>query len=94
MIPVEWTARARDDLAKIDAYWWSIDEDLAETLLSRIEAAANILRERPRIGRLVDESVRKWGIRGTPYLLLYRDRSDRIEVLRVHHASQDWAGNP
>ena len=88
-----WTAKAQHDLAEIDAYWWAIDRDLAESLLARIEAAADFLREQPRIGRLVEEPARKWGVCGTPYLLLFRDASDRIEIPRIHHGREDWSGD-
>ncbi|WP_156680979.1 type II toxin-antitoxin system RelE/ParE family toxin [Sphingomonas profundi] len=94
MRAIEWTRPARDDLAEIDAYWWAIDQAVADGLLASIEDAAEILRDAPRVGRTIDADTRKWSVRGTSYLLLYRHRDDRIEILRVQHASRNWSPAP
>lgn len=88
---VEWTPLARDDLAAIDAYYWPIDPELAERLIQEIDNAARFLTGAPRAGPMIEAlDAHKWRVRATRYLLIYRIRSDAIEILRVFHASQDW----
>lgn len=91
MRDVEWTPVAREDLAAIDAYWWAFNRERADEILDRIEAAGGFLSGMPHADMMLeDRPARKWRVRGTSYLLIYRIHDDRIEILRVHHASQDW----
>lgn len=41
-----------------------------------------------RPGRV--SGTREWVVSGTPYLLVYRERGDALEVLHVWHEAQDW----
>lgn len=34
--------------------------------------------------------TREWVIQGTPYIMAYRVREDRLEVLRVLHTAMEW----
>lgn len=87
-----WSPLALDDLAAIDDYWWSHNRDRAEEILDRIEASGNYLVELPHAGPAIDNlSARKWKVKQTDYLLIFRIHPDRIEVLRVQHASQNWS---
>lgn len=91
MRPLRWTPPAEADLAAIDAYWWSIDGNMADVILERIRSAGDFLRSVPQGGTPIDRTAaRKWRAAHTPYLLIYRLRDDAIEILRVHHARQDW----
>jgi plasmid stabilization system protein ParE len=86
-----WSIPAEADLAGIDDYWFGLDRDQADRLLDRIEQAAERLRFLPEGGPIIgNDTTRKWRVAGAPYILLYRVRSDAIEILRVHHARQDW----
>ena len=88
---VEWTAPAEADLASIDTYWMHFGEDQADRMLERIHAGGDFLAELPHAGAAMDDiDVRKWGIRGTAYLLLYRVLNDRVQILRVRHTAEDW----
>jgi plasmid stabilization system protein ParE len=53
-------------------------------------AAARFLAERPEAGPALADGARKWRVRGTDYVLIYRPVRQGIQVLRVHHARQDW----
>ena len=87
---LDWTTKASNDLAAIDAYWWENAPDRADELLDRIVAAAEFLLG-PHAGPALDESTaRKWNVRSTRYILIYRVGEDSIQILRVHHASEDW----
>ena len=86
-----WSRLARDDVFAIADYYDSIDPDLAESIVDRIDGAAQTLLTNPRIGPLVSQlGARKWNVPHTPFLLLYAVRGSEIEVRRVRHAASDW----
>ena len=57
----------------------------------RIVEAARRLREHPQIGRPgLREGTREWIVSRTPYVLVYRETAQAVEILHVWHAAQDW----
>lgn len=92
MRSLDWTIKARDDLAAIDAYWWENAPDKADEILDLIRTAAEFLLGMPHAGPALDEgAARKWNVRSTRYILIYRISDSDIQVLRVRHASEDWS---
>ncbi len=80
-------------LARQDLYHIAFDEMLldADLLISRIEKAPLILLDFPELGEQIwPVGRRKWRIKGTPFLLLYRVRTEAIEISRVRHVREDW----
>ena len=61
--------------------------DFAERLLERLA----LLGTQPGMGRVgrVPET-REWPLDGTPFLVIYRERPDSVEVLRVLHGARRW----
>lgn len=91
MIGIEWSVPARIDLEAIDDRFCLIDVALAERMIERIEQAGDFLREHPSAGpTILSGTVRKWRVRGAPYLLFYRTLPNRVEILRVRHDREDW----
>ena len=88
---VIWTARARTELDEIADYVAPISASAALELVRRIRKAGNQLGEHPHTGRpgRVDES-RELVLAGTPYILPYRVRDGRVEILAVMHTSRQW----
>lgn len=94
MKTVGWSDRAIVDLEEIDDYWLQYSETAAEENSLKIEKAAEFMATMPRAGPAVrGRAARKWSVATTRYLLVYRVIDDGIEVLRVHHGSQNWTGN-
>ena len=57
----------------------------------KIEAAAAFLVNLPRAGSPLENGLaRKWRVPATPYLLVYRALTDRVEILRVYHERMNW----
>ncbi|MBB5686117.1 type II toxin-antitoxin system RelE/ParE family toxin [Sphingobium boeckii] len=91
MRAIVWTTPAEHDLEEIDDYWLKHNPERADAILDVIEAAGNFLTTMPHAGPAVHSlAARKWSVSTTDYVLVYRVHVDRIEVLRVHHARQDW----
>jgi toxin ParE1/3/4 len=90
---LDWTARAKADLADVLRYYNDVDFALGESLFVRIITAPAPLLDQPGIGSPTRKSgIRKWRVKRTPFLLFYRLRKDgALQILRVRHAAQDWA---
>jgi len=90
-VKLRWTKRA---LAEIDAIFPYVSTDsptAAERLALLIETKVQSLLDHPNLGRpgRVD-GTREFVVTGTPYILPYRVRNGRVEILAVLHASQQW----
>lgn len=86
-----WTPDALNDLGRLDDHYRNIDTDLAQKMAQAMFAAGRFLAENPRAGPFVaDAPVRKWRVQRFPLLLLYRERNNTVEILRVRHARENW----
>jgi plasmid stabilization system protein ParE len=86
-----WTPDALGDLEKIDKYYSSYDPDLGWRLGQAAFAASRFLSENPRAGPFVKDSpLRKWRIKRWPIILIYRERNNSVEILRLRHSSENW----
>ena len=67
--------------------------DAALALVEEIESRVQHLKKHPRSGRIApalnDEMVRELVIRGD-YLVVYEIQGERIEILTIRHAKQDF----
>jgi len=90
-VKLVWARRALADLDAIFAYVAAGNPKLAERLTFEIEARARTLTEHPEIGRAgrVD-GTREFVLIGTPYILPYRVRDGRVEILAALHAAREW----
>ncbi len=85
-----WSRPARQDLYRIafDEMLWDV-----EVLVERIEKAPLLLTEFPELGEMIGSTGRrKWRVKGTPFLLIYKSRKGTVEISRVVHAASDWQG--
>lgn len=88
---VIWTPKARDDLRGISHYIGAFDGHAALALVRRLRAAATHLGEHPETGRAGRvEETRELVVTGTTYILPYRVRDGRVEILAALHASRQW----
>ena len=85
-----WADSAEADLYSIADYYAQRDADLPDEILGRIIAAPLILLDQPRLGTLVELDLRKWAVRHTPFVLLYRTEDASVEVARVIHTASNW----
>jgi toxin ParE1/3/4 len=89
---VEWSPQAIADLAALRA---TIAEDnpaaAQRVALHVIRNVEELLAANPSIGRWGRVSgTRELVIPQTPYIVPYRVRNNRIEVLRVYHGARKW----
>ncbi|MCM3880280.1 MAG: type II toxin-antitoxin system RelE/ParE family toxin [Vicinamibacterales bacterium] len=88
---ISWSPRAIAHLADLRAY---VEHDnpgaagrIATALLAAVERLA-VLPNRGRPGRVA--GTRELVVTGTPYVIPYRLRGDRLEIIAVFHGRQKW----
>lgn len=89
---LSWTEPARRDLRDLDAWLSSeADPETAIRILSAIRERADFLLDFPGGGPVYRGDRHSLRVNHTPCSLVYRVLDEtRIEILRIHHAKQDW----
>lgn len=81
---IEYRARALRDASWFIQYYVNAFPEELVNATGRLRRAEELLRENPLIGSpTLTSGTRKLPIRRTPVTLVYRVRSDRIEILRI-----------
>lgn len=88
---VAWSGPARRDLIAIADYIATDDPVAALDVLDRIDSIVGRLADHPRSGRpgRIAET-RELVIPETPYIVAYRVRDERVQILRILHAARKW----
>jgi toxin ParE1/3/4 len=88
---VTWSPRAQDHVQEIVTSLAHDDPEAADRMIDRIFAVTANLEAHPALGRPGRVSgTRELVISGTPYIVVYRARGDRVHVVAVWHSSRRW----
>jgi toxin ParE1/3/4 len=90
-VNVIWTRPALHALEAIGDYISGENPIAAERTVRRIRERVNELRAHPHLGRpgrIAD--TRELVVPGTPFIVPYRVRDERVEVLSVFHGARKW----
>lgn len=88
---VRWTTAALSDLDEAHDYIAEDDELAADSVAQRLTDAVSYLEDHPTLGRAGRlRGTRELVVSGTPFIVVYRVRSDELQVLRVLHHSRRW----
>lgn len=89
---IKWTQGALRNLKQAVGYIAQEDPRAAERVAIAIYGAVARLEIYPLVGRLSNlaKNLRTLVVRQTPYSVRYRIRGDTVEIIRVHHQSQQW----
>jgi toxin ParE1/3/4 len=89
---VEWSQQAVDDLASLRAYIAEDDPAAAQQVVLRIiHSIEDLLAGQPQVGRPGRvPGTRELVVPRTSYIVPYRIRDNRIQVLRVYHGARRW----
>jgi toxin ParE1/3/4 len=88
---VVWSRRAIRHLVYLREYIEKDSEQNAALIAKRILRAVDLLRSHPemgRPGRVV--GTRELVVPDTPYIIPYRVRRERLELIAVFHGRQKW----
>lgn len=91
MMQVIWFKRAIEDLKSAKDYIAQENPMAAQKIVQRIRNKVFLLSEQPGIGRLGRvPNTRELIVDKTPFILPYRVRDNKIEILRLLHTSRRW----
>ena len=89
---IVWSPRAVEHLAHLRAYIARDNPRAANRIARVLLEAVERLAELPPLGRPGRVAgTRELVVPGTPYVIPYRQRGDRLEVIAVFHARQKWS---
>ena len=88
---VVWSVRAVRNLALLRARMARDRPDAARQMAEAILASVDLLSAHPGLGKPGRiRGTRELVVPGTPYLVPYRVRGERIEIAAVFHGRQKW----
>lgn len=87
---VIWSRPSRNDIFEIAGYHDRNEPKIAEAILDRIEGSVEPILRYFAIGTRVTGSIRKWPVKGTPFLPFNAVRGDELEVRHVRHVRSSW----
>lgn len=88
---VAWTRLALKDLDSAYAYISEENPSAASRTIERIRKALDAVGRHPEIGRPGRvEGTRELIIPGTPFIVAYRVKAKRIEMLSIIHGARRW----
>jgi toxin ParE1/3/4 len=88
---VVWSRRAIRHLVQLRAYIEKDSEQNAALVASRILKAVDLLQTQPEMGRPGRVlGTRELVVPATPYIIPYRIRRERLELIAVFHGRQKW----
>ncbi len=87
-----WSPEAINDLASLRAYIAEDDPAAAQrVVLHIIRSIEQLLAGHPHMGRAGRvPGTRELVVPRTPYIVPYRIRNNRMQVLRVYHGARRW----
>lgn len=88
---IKWTKGAQNNLNQIESYIAKDNPKAAVDIVIKVIQTVGMLSDNPaigRAGRIFD--TRELIISGTPFIVTYRIKSEKIEILRVLHGSMKW----
>ena len=88
-LEIVWSPRALARLREIRDYVAKDKSDAAARLATRIVSLVEALKQHPYLGRAGSGlGVRELIVGGTPYLIFYRVRANRVTITTIWHAAQ------
>ena len=88
---IVWSPRAIEHLAHLRPYIARDNPKAANRIAAALIEAIELLAELPNLGRPGRVAgTRELVVPGTPYVIPYRLRGDRLEVIAVFHGRQKW----
>jgi toxin ParE1/3/4 len=90
-VTIVWSPRAIEHLTRLRTYIARDNPNAARRIAGTLLEAVERLAELPNLGRPGRVAgTRELVVPGTPYVIPYRLRGDRLEVIAVFHARQKW----
>jgi addiction module RelE/StbE family toxin len=90
-VRIVWSRRAVQHLEEIRSYIAQDHPQAARGVAAKILEGVDLLAGHPHIGRAGRVvGTRELVVSGTPYVIPYRVKADRLELIAVFHGKQRW----
>jgi toxin ParE1/3/4 len=91
-VPIHWSRRYLSELEAIGDYIAERNPRAAAKVVNEIHSRTKrLLSDNPSIGRVGEiPGTRELVVPGTPYVVAYRVKNNRVEVLFVQHGARLW----
>ena len=90
---VVYTPQALRNLDNAYTYIFADNPDAAARTLAIVRAALKTLESHPEIGRPGRvEGTRELRLAGSPFILVYRQKEQRLEIIDILHSSRSYPG--
>ncbi len=90
-LKILWLEKAVVDLEEAYEFILLDNPPAAAGEVAKVLKAVELLSDNPAMGRPGRvPKTRELVVPGTPYLIIYRVKNDRLEVLRVFHGARQW----
>ena len=76
---------AAEEMLEASVYYERQAAGLGHAFLAAVQRAVQGILENPRVGRIVQQTVRRRLIRGFPFSILYRVDAHEIVIIAVSH---------
>lgn len=88
---IVWLEDAIQDLHSLRQYIALENPSAANRVAERILSLVNLLADQPSMGRPGRvHNTRELIINSTPFIIPYRVKNKRVEILRVFHSAMQW----
>lgn len=87
---IRWTRKALENLDQIAAYIAQDNPVRAASFIGEIKEKTQLLIQFPAIGRAGRVAGTRELVVHENYVLPYRVKADKIQILRVHHVARLW----
>lgn len=85
MRAIRFLAEAEEELKLAAHFYESRRRDLGRDFLSEVRTATDRLARRPEAAPAIMNDVRRAGVHRFPYDVIYRIKSDAIEIVAIMH---------
>jgi plasmid stabilization system protein ParE len=87
-LPVVLTEDAENDFDTA-ANWYQEQGGLGLRFIAQIRAVLNPIGQMPELHRVIHQNIRRATVQKYPYMIYYRIRAERVEVIAVLHGRRD-----
>lgn len=86
-----WLEKAAIDLEQAYEFILFDNPPAAENEVTKVLEAVELLSINPALGKAGRVAkTRELVVAGTPYIVIYRVKSSRLEILRIFHGARQW----
>jgi len=90
-LKIFWLEKAAIDLEEAHEYIFYDNPQAAASEINRVLEAVELLSMNPALGKAGRVAkTRELVVAGTPYVVIYRVKSNRLEILHIFHGARQW----